>query len=253
MGSGGLPLRVRGVPVPASSRSGEGADRAGSPEAVAREEQPPLAIDLCCGRGGWARGLRDAGFRVIGFDRVNERKWYPGEFVRADIRRLDGRPWKGRVRVIVASPPCTEFSPVTNLAVVRWGRAKPDPEKGMILVRETVRLIQEAEPTYWAIENVRGAVSRVSEELGRPRFIKNAWVLWGNFPGFLLPSSNRRFKFSKLKNGAVYRWPQGHNSKRASSGTPGANALIPYWLAGPFARACYGGVGGERRGEAPKA
>ncbi|HLG99849.1 MAG TPA: hypothetical protein VKX49_26300 [Bryobacteraceae bacterium] len=25
----------------------------------------PLAIDLCCGKGGWTRGLLEAGFRVI--------------------------------------------------------------------------------------------------------------------------------------------------------------------------------------------
>lgn len=28
----------------------------------------PLALDLCCGIGGWARGLVDEGWSVIGFD-----------------------------------------------------------------------------------------------------------------------------------------------------------------------------------------
>ena len=40
----------------------------------------PLAIDLCCGKGGWTRGLIDAGFRVIGFD-VIAYPQYPADLV----------------------------------------------------------------------------------------------------------------------------------------------------------------------------
>ena len=84
---------------------------------------------------------------------------------------------------------CTEFSPVR--------RGKPgenyphvsDPEKGMFLVRECQRIIAEAQPVWWAIENP--AMGTLRNYLGKPDFTYQPWwygspwtkstALWGNF------------------------------------------------------------------------
>jgi SAM-dependent methyltransferase len=44
------------------------------------------ALDLCCGRGGWAAGLQLEGWRVIGVDNNPALPAvYPGEFICADL------------------------------------------------------------------------------------------------------------------------------------------------------------------------
>lgn len=40
-------------------------------------QRKPVAIDLCCGKGGWTIGLLAAGFHVVGFD-VQRHREYPG-------------------------------------------------------------------------------------------------------------------------------------------------------------------------------
>ena len=72
----------------------------------------PLAIDLYAGLGGWAEGLLAEGFRVVGFDcerhQYGEAR-YPAQLVIQDVRTLHGSLFKDAA-LIVASPPCTEFS-----------------------------------------------------------------------------------------------------------------------------------------------
>ena len=74
--------------------------------------EPPLAVDLFCGLGGWAQGFLAEGYRVVGFD--TERHdygdgCYPGELVLQDVLTLRGSQFR-RAACIVASPPCQEYS-----------------------------------------------------------------------------------------------------------------------------------------------
>lgn len=178
----------------------------------------PLCIDLFCGYGGWARGFLDAGYRVIGFD--NEPSCldqYPGEMFLKDVSRLTGTILP-HPRVIVASPPCTWFS----LARV----AGRDIARGMRLVREAKRVIDEAKPNYWIIENVRGAYRAISSELGPPIHSgvhNQAHWLWGKMPSTILP----RIPKTNTSLG------RGRKATRAWE-----HSIIPYPLARAVADAC---------------
>jgi hypothetical protein len=82
----------------------------------------PLAIDLYSGLGGWTEGLLAEGFRVVGFD--NERHVYgehryPGQLVIQNVLTLHGRQFKD-ASLIVASPPCIEYS----YMAMPWKRGK---------------------------------------------------------------------------------------------------------------------------------
>jgi hypothetical protein len=168
----------------------------------------PLCIDLFCGYGGWARGFLDAGYRVIGFD-IEPRcaKRYPGEFVLADVRSLDGKRFVG-ARMIVASPPCQGFS----LAGARWHR----PPYGFELWDAAVRIGKEAGVPL-IIENVRGAI----RFYGTPAVSRFPWYLWGDVPA-IVPTNLPR------------KW----NAGRYGGKPPEVSAIVPYPLARQIAEAC---------------
>ena len=127
----------------------------------------PLAIDLFCGLGGWAEGFLAEGYRVVGFD--NDARFagvYPGEFVLADVRSLDGRRFRGAT-VIVASPPCNPY--------VQLPWYDPPPPDG--LWEEAVRIGMETGVPL-IIENVRGA----QRFHGRAVSHHGSRYLWGDVP-----------------------------------------------------------------------
>ena len=82
----------------------------------------PLAIDLFCGLGGWASGLLAEGYHVCGVDierHVYGAERYPGSLWLQDVLTLDGAQFRDAA-LIVASPPCQEFS----WMAMPWSRAK---------------------------------------------------------------------------------------------------------------------------------
>src|ERR1017187_10484574 len=82
----------------------------------------PLAIDLYCGLGGWSEGLLAEGYRVVGFDierHVYGDQQYPAQLVLQDVLTLHGAQLRDAA-IIVASPPCQEFS----YMAMPWKRAK---------------------------------------------------------------------------------------------------------------------------------
>lgn len=186
----------------------------------------PLAIDLCCGLGGWTAGLLAEGWRVIGFDIARPRSFPPGAvFVQQDIATIDGARWKGLVQLIVASPPCTEFTQVWRYS--KWRR--PDPEKGMEIVRHCFRIAREAGCPF-IVENVLGAREFFAPEFGRPTWHVGPFWFWGDAP--VLRPQGRFIKGiwnterDKLGN---YRYPR--NGKAAYLRDPARRALIPLEIA----------------------
>lgn len=87
-------------------------------------EDKPIALDICCRKGGATVGLQRAGFHVIGVD-IEPQPGYPGdEFVQADglkildIMTVDGRLWRrGRwpisPAIIWQSWPCQDGNTAT--------------------------------------------------------------------------------------------------------------------------------------------
>lgn len=82
----------------------------------------PLVVDLYAGLGGWAEGFLAEDYDVIGFD-IERHEYgehrYPGQLVIQDVLTLHGSQFKDAA-VIVASPPCVEYS----YMAMPWTRAK---------------------------------------------------------------------------------------------------------------------------------
>lgn len=87
------------------------------------------------------------------------------------------------VHGIIANPVCTEFAAINGYGKVN------DTEKGMFLVRHCQRIIKQAKPKWWVIENpARGELRKF---IGEPNAVYQPWqygspwtkstALWGNF------------------------------------------------------------------------
>jgi len=138
----------------------------------------PIAIDLCCGLGGWTAGLLAEGYRVIGFDIARPKRFPTGAlFVQQDIATIDGTRWRGRVALVVASPPCTEFSQAWNYAKHR----QPDPLGGMELVHHAFRIGRECGADF-LLENVAGARVHFLQQYGPPSWHVGPFYFWGGAP-----------------------------------------------------------------------
>jgi hypothetical protein len=183
-------------------------------------ERKPLAIDLCCGLGGWTEGLLAEGWRVRGYD-IEAHEYgderYPGELVLQSILDLNGADC-AEADLIVASPPCTEFS----YMAMPWSRAKqiaralrgedvfPEGYKGSRTIAELnalfnacFRIQREASQAAgrhipMVVENVKGAQPWV----GRAPWSFGSYFLWGDIPA-LMPIQRYH---ERLKVKAVEQW-----------------------------------------------
>jgi len=130
--------------------------------------QKLIILQLCADTGSDSKPWKDAGYdvRLIGSD-IGVENYHPPK----------------NVYGIIANPPCTEFSTART-----DGKAR-NPESGMFLVEHCMRIIEEANPTFWVIENPARGV--LNEYLGEPRHKYQPWhygspwtkqtALWGNF------------------------------------------------------------------------
>lgn len=158
----------------------------------------PVVFDLFCGLGGWTEAFIAAGYQAIGFD-IEAHDYgnggYPGTLVLCDVRTISGAELVktyGIPNVIVASPPCQEFS----YMAMPWSKAKEKMRKILADPKEQVRLcdlfnqcfriqreVSAASGRYIpiVIENVRGAQRWV----GKSRWNFGSFHLWGDVPALM--------------------------------------------------------------------
>ncbi len=136
----------------------------------------PLVLDLCCGLGGWAEAFLAAGWIVLGVD-VRRFKEYPAPMIVCDIRSLVASDYRGAVDLVVASPPCTEFSKFERPALFK-NLASPDLE----LVRCCFDFAREVEAPL-VLENVRGLQKLIGQAVQHYA----SFYLWGDGVPPLMP------------------------------------------------------------------
>lgn len=160
-------------------------------------------LDLFSGLGGASQAMFDRGWEVVRVD--NNSDFNPDYCV--DILSWVPSFDPGSFDLVWASPPCTHFS-----RYIQRGVFLGEPLPSLDLYNASRRIIAQLRPTYWVIENVRGAVRFFG-----PGFISyGPYFIWSNLPE--LPVLRSKFAFNKS------RVTVGH-SRRASE-----RSKIPYRL-----------------------
>lgn len=184
---------------------------------VADAMMKPLAIELFAGLHGWGEGLVDAGFRVVGFDITDMCKFVgvpkPDgcELVLQDVTTIDGARFKD-ASVIVASPPCQEFSYMAmpwSKAKAKQAKIEADPaerKRLTALFDACFRIQREASAAAghhipMIVENVMGAQKWV----GRAKWHFGSYYLWGDVPALMPTPGSRRMKFPAPCNQRMWK------------------------------------------------
>jgi hypothetical protein len=114
-------------------------------------------LDLFCGLGGFSQAFADADrWQVTTVD--IEAEFAPD--IQADVLELRPSDFDVEYDVVLASPPCKEFSPAQNL-----NGAHTPAGDAVALAFHTVGLIRGLDPQFWLLENPRG---QLRSFLGRP-------------------------------------------------------------------------------------
>jgi len=147
-------------------------------------------LDLFAGLGGFSAAFRD----TDGWD-VTTVEIDP-EFdpdIQADVFDLTPSDFEQEFDVILASPPCTDFSPVAwshEKRISRDGVPQTDDAKQSVaLAHHAFGLVKGLAPDWWFVENPRGALRWV---VGDPvatidycaygHYTKKPTDLWGRHP-----------------------------------------------------------------------
>lgn len=151
-------------------------------------------LDLFAGLCGWSAPFAERGHEVYSID-LDERFDVSSH---ADILTLTAADLPWRPDIILASPPCEAFSVMTIGRNWAPGRV-PKTDKavlGIALVEATMRVIEDARPTFFVIENPRAMLRKLSPladlerrtvtycQYGEP-YMKPT-DLWGGFPPSLV-------------------------------------------------------------------
>ena len=153
-------------------------------------------LDLFSGLGGFSEAFLESGDEIKRIENnplLNGVPWSDQMCV-LELRDLlqkyknEGH-WFHPVDVVLASPPCLEFSGAFSAPKSIASRAGTldEYEPSMELVHATLDIIKILQPRYWVIENVIGSI-RYFKKIGlEPNQIHGACVFYGNFPKFSTP------------------------------------------------------------------
>jgi len=119
-----------------------------------------MILDLCGGTGAWSKPYREAGYnvQVVSLPQTDTRLWPSpsSHTARLPSDFDDIADFRGRVRGILAAPPCTVFSG----SGARWPRTDDEIHEGLSVVDACLRIIWAVQPAWWALENPVGKLRK---------------------------------------------------------------------------------------------
>jgi DNA (cytosine-5)-methyltransferase 1 len=209
------------------------------------------AIDLFCGAGGLAHGLKLAGIKVAaGIDadpacRTAIEKNNGAVFVCSDVKKITGAEletyWgKATIRVLVGCAPCQPFS--------KYNQAG-GPNGKWFLLNQFARLVRETSPDVISMENVKELLTfkrsrvyrRFTHELERLGYFISEYTVY--CPDYGVPQTRTRLvmfasKFGRVELVAPTHTPANYRTVRQTIGHLPPVAAGEIHPGDPLHRAC---------------
>jgi SAM-dependent methyltransferase len=165
---------------------------------LVKENKRMKVLDLFCGRGGWSIPFIEDGDDVTGIDIVDV--GYPKEakLVLQDIREVKGFDYKN-YDLIIGSPPCVDFSNARYRSTSIHHKV-PTPQHGFELIEEFWRIVKDAKPQFYAMENIE-ALTKYYPPKPQWRFMISKGgkrCLWTNIPIPLSPEFRFKHKIRDI-------------------------------------------------------
>ena len=161
----------------------------------------PLLVELCAGTGVLSSAFRRIGWRTLTVDAdpVHGTDRVVNVCELADLSELGDL---SELVMVWGAPPCAQFTR-TSLPWLRESAAAPD----LSVMLAVLRLIRQAAPPLWAIENVKGAVPWFRPVLGSPVASAGgrSCYLWGQLPPLVLPAPSRAESKQRMTSAARIR------------------------------------------------
>jgi hypothetical protein len=202
------------------------------------------ALDLFCGLGGFSAAFADADRWAVTTVDI-EGRFEPD--IEADVFELRPSDFEREFDVVLASPPCTQFS-IAASRFYRFENGEPQTEDAadaLALVHHTVGLIRGLAPTYWLLENPVGKLRQVWRapnatltQCQYGRALRKPTDLWGDVPPAV-------FKTCSPGDDCHDSEPRGMGSGENHVRDPAERAKVPYELSDAIREACEAGLDGE--------
>lgn len=169
-------------------------------------------VDLYAGLGGASSAMMDhEEWHVISIDNNPDLIEYHPSLLMCNIRDIEAtatliqealdlagyRPEIDRL-IFWSSPPCLEFSTGWGAPKSVAQRAGIPFEPSMVDLEASLKIIRLFNPTWWFIENVRGACPYFMPYLGKHKAHAGSFFLWGVFPVLCFDDRARKHKKSDV-------------------------------------------------------
>ena len=209
-------------------------------------------LDLFAGLGGFSAAFEDSDRWDVTTVEINP-EFDPD--ITADVFDLTPSDFQQEFDVILASPPCTQFSFAAS-SLERFVGGEPqtdDAADAVALVYHTLGLIRGLSPDYWFMENPQGWLRQV---IGDPDarvtycqygtdYMKPT-DLWGNHPATWMPRScSHGDDCHETNRPQAYGGNGNMDHNDAYSNDPAERALVPYELSDAIREACERALDGD--------
>lgn len=140
-------------------------------------------LDLCSGLGGFSEAFLQAGHDVT---RIENNPYFANvaETQIICIHDFATSVSAGQFDVILASPPCKEFSTAYSSPRSVASRANPklQYQPDMKILETVLQIVNIVMPKWYIIENVFGSAKYFEPYVGKPKQISRPFLFYGVFP-----------------------------------------------------------------------